>query len=337
MSVARPIVSVYDTENVKVVGGVPMPKVCLAPIRPDHIRYVHTQMAKNARQAYAVSRYSGYQSSAESWGTGRAVARIPRVAGGGTHRAGQGAFGNMCRGGGMYSPTKTWRRWHRKINETEKRHALASAIAASSVPALVMARGHRIDAVPEIPLVIKDDIEKITKTKQAVALLDKFGCSEDITRVKDSKTIRAGQGKRRNNKYTMRRGPLIVYATKDRDEIRGFKNIPGVELCHVDRLNLLQLAPGGSLGRFVIFSETAFRKMNSIWSSASKKGYTLPRAVMTNPDLARIINSNEVQSVLKAKLSGRRHRSQHKNPLTNHAVKIRLNPAAKVKKVEKKH
>ena len=32
-------------------------------------------------------------------GTGRAVARIPRVRGGGTHRSGQGAFGNMCRGG----------------------------------------------------------------------------------------------------------------------------------------------------------------------------------------------------------------------------------------------
>lgn len=37
----------------------------------------------------------GHQTSAESWGTGRAVARIPRVRGGGTHRSGQGAFGNV--------------------------------------------------------------------------------------------------------------------------------------------------------------------------------------------------------------------------------------------------
>lgn len=48
----------------------------------------------------------GHQTSAESWGTGRAVARIPRVRGGGTHRSGQGAFGNMCRGGRMFAPTK---------------------------------------------------------------------------------------------------------------------------------------------------------------------------------------------------------------------------------------
>jgi hypothetical protein len=38
--------------------------------------------------------------------SGRAVARIPRVSGGGTHRAGQAAFGNMCRSGRMFAPTK---------------------------------------------------------------------------------------------------------------------------------------------------------------------------------------------------------------------------------------
>lgn len=51
-------------------------------------------------------RRAGHQTAAESWGTGRAVSRIPRVPGGGTHRAGQGAFGNMCRGGRMFAPTK---------------------------------------------------------------------------------------------------------------------------------------------------------------------------------------------------------------------------------------
>ncbi len=46
-------------------------------------------LAKNKRQPYAVSREAGHQTSAISWGTGRAVARIPRVSGSGTHRAGQ--------------------------------------------------------------------------------------------------------------------------------------------------------------------------------------------------------------------------------------------------------
>jgi len=56
----------------------------------------------------------------------------------------------------MYSPTKVWRRWHRKINVNQKRYAVVSAIAASALPALVMARGHKIEAVPEVPLVVSD-------------------------------------------------------------------------------------------------------------------------------------------------------------------------------------
>lgn len=83
---------------------------------------VHTNINKNKRQPYAVKYEAGMQTSAESWGTGRAVSRIPRVPGGGTHRAGQGAFGNMCRGGRMFAPTKTWRKWHRKVNVNQKRY-----------------------------------------------------------------------------------------------------------------------------------------------------------------------------------------------------------------------
>lgn len=61
--------------------------------------------------------------------------------GGGTHRSGQGAFGNMCRGGRMFAPTKPWRRWHHRVNVNQKRYALVSAIAASGVPALVQSKG----------------------------------------------------------------------------------------------------------------------------------------------------------------------------------------------------
>jgi ribosomal protein L4 len=106
---------------------------CSAPIRPDIVRTVHTNMNKNHRQAYAVSMKAGHQTAAESWGTGRAVSRIPRVPGGGTHRAGQGAFGNMCRGGHMFAPTKTWRRWHRKININQKRYAGACVDSRNSI------------------------------------------------------------------------------------------------------------------------------------------------------------------------------------------------------------
>ena len=99
--------------------------------------------------------------SAESWGTGRAVARIPRVSGSGTSRNGQGAFGNMCRKGRMFAPIRIWRRWHRRSNIKQKRYAAATALAASAVLPLVQARGHRVDSVPEFPLVVADAAEKI--------------------------------------------------------------------------------------------------------------------------------------------------------------------------------
>ena len=150
-------------------------------------------MAKNSRQPYAVHKHAGHQTSAESWGTGRAVARIPRVRGGGTHRSGQGAFGNMCRGGRMFAPTKTWRRWHRPINQNQRRYAICSALAASALPALVMARGHRIDSIPEVPLVCSDAIETLTKTKTAVQILKKLNAYDDIQKCQDSKKIRAGK------------------------------------------------------------------------------------------------------------------------------------------------
>lgn len=48
----------------------------------------------------------------------------------------------------MAFPLQKWRRWHRKVNLKQRRHALASALAATGVTALVLARGHQIMKVP---------------------------------------------------------------------------------------------------------------------------------------------------------------------------------------------
>eukprot|EP00933_Yihiella_yeosuensis_P035453 TRINITY_DN28_c0_g1_i5.p1 TRINITY_DN28_c0_g1~~TRINITY_DN28_c0_g1_i5.p1 ORF type:complete len:408 (+),score=136.53 TRINITY_DN28_c0_g1_i5:207-1430(+) len=331
MATARPVVSIYkhDEANQK-TGTLPMPAVLSSPLRPDLVREVHMNVSKNSRQAYAVKHKVGYETAAESWGTGRAVARIPRAPGGGTHRAGQATFGNQARGGGMFNPTTVWRRWHRRVNVTQKRHAVATALAASSLPALVMARGHRIGEVSELPLVVSDGIESITKTKQAVEALKTLGCGADLQKVLDSKKIRAGQGKARNRRYRMRKGPLVVY-NEDNGITRALRNIPGVEATQVDNLKLLQLAPGGSIGRFVIFTEGAFKKLSEIYGDGNtaaplKKGYHLPRAQMENADLARIINSTEVQSVLRPKLDAPKGFDKKSNPLKNKAAMAKLNP-----------
>jgi large subunit ribosomal protein L4e len=133
---SRQVVRVFSSKTPNTtVGEVALPHVFLAPVRSDLVHFVFYNLNKNRRQAYAVNKDAGMMYNAESWGTGRAVSRIPRVGGSGTHRSGQGAFGNMCRGGRMFNPTTTWRRWHRKISVNQRRYAVASALAATAVVA----------------------------------------------------------------------------------------------------------------------------------------------------------------------------------------------------------
>merc|ERR1719389_461097 len=184
-----------------------------------------------------------------------------------------------------------------------------------------MARGHRIGEVSELPAVVSDGLESVSKTKVAVAALKGLGCEEELQRILDSRKVRAGKGKMRNRRYVMRRGPLVVY-NEDNGIVRAMRNIPGVETACVDRLNLLKLAPGGNFGRFIIWTEGAFKKLNEIYGTTKsgaplKKGFTLPHAQMENADVARIINSTEVQSALRPKLEAPKKFQVKKNPLKN--------------------
>lgn len=331
---SRPVVSVYKSDNSKeIADSIPMPGVFTAPIRNDLVHFVHSNLAKNRRQGHAVYFKAGQEHSAESWGTGRAVARIPRISGSGTSRSGQATFGNMCRKARMFAPLKIWRRWHRKVNITQRRHAVASALAASACVPLVMARGHRVDNVPELPLVIDNLSQPNTKT--LLSTLQHFGVGDDLAKVRRSKKIRTGAGKYRNSRYVMRKGPLVIYGDESQAVKQAARNLPGVDTCHVGRLNILQLAPGGHLGRFLIFTKDAFKALNNVFGtytadSLQKHGYRLNRPLMACADIARIINSDQVQAKLRdVRTNVRSHDKNKKNPLTNKSIMSRLNPFAK--------
>ncbi|KAK4985708.1 60S ribosomal protein L4B [Elasticomyces elasticus] len=247
----------------------------------------------------------------------------------------------MCRSGRMFAPTKVWRKWHQKINLGQKRFATASALAASGNVALLLARGHHISTVPEVPLVVSSTAfadAAITKTSAAVALLKAVGAGQDVDKAKNSRKLRAGKGKMRGRRHKQRRGPLVVYSPEEdgKDLIRAFRNIPGVETSSVYALNLLQLAPGGHLGRFIVWTSSAFAALDKIYGSttepsALKKDFLLPSNIVAQPDIAKLINSTEVQSVLRPVKGGaitKRSVVQKKNPLLNKQVLLRLNPYA---------
>jgi len=237
----------------------------------------------------------------------------------------------------MFAPTKVWRKWHRKTNQNQKRYATASALAASAVPALVMARGHRIEEINEVPLVLSSEIESITKTKAAIELLKSIKAYSDVEKVIESRKIRAGKGKARNRRHVQRKGPLVIY-NEDSGLTKAFRNIPGVDLACVTRLNLLQLAPGSHLGRFIIWTQGAFEKLDALYGTQTtpselKKGFHLPYSKVTNTDITRLINSDEIQSVVRPANSKTQTRAPiKKNPLRNDQVLVRLNPYAQYMK-----
>ena len=118
---------------------------------------------------------------------------------------------------------------------------------------------------------------------------------------------------------------------------RAFRNIPGVDTISVDNLNLLKLAPGGHVGRFCIWTESAFKKLDSIYgtwkkNSTTKKNWNLPQPKMATTDLAKLLKSEEIRKVLRAPNRKIERAVDKKNPLKNIRAMLELNPYAAVEK-----
>jgi large subunit ribosomal protein L4e len=104
----------------------------------------------------------------------------------------------------------------------------------------------------------------------------------------------------------------------------------GVDTCKVQKLNILELAPGGHVGRFIIWTKKAFQALNSIFGTfkvagTQKGGYRIQRPLMQSADLSRLINSDQIQSVIRPKLTNIKV-NRKKNPLRNASEMRRLNP-----------
>ena len=105
----------------------------------------------------------------------------------------------------------------------------------------------------------------------------------------------------------------------------------------IDKMNLLKLAPGGHVGRFVIWTQSAFTRLNELfgtWKASSilKKGYNLPQPKMANTDLSRLLKSEEIRKVLQAPNKAVFRRVRRLNPLVNKRALVKLNPYAEVVK-----
>jgi large subunit ribosomal protein L4e len=252
-------VEIFDLQGKK-TGKIDLPHVFQTPLRPDVIKRAVLAIQSSRRQPQGRDLMAGKKTTAESRGTGSATARVPRIKSG----SGRAAFAPSTVKGRQPHPPKAEKHILRVIPKKEAKLALTSAIAATAQKETVTLRGHKIEKVPAFPLIVEDALEGLTKAKEVEDAFASLGIDADLTRVKDSRNIRAGKGKRRGRKMKQAVGPLIVVI--DRKTLAAAaSNLPGVEVTTVVNLNTEMLAPGTHPGRLTVWTNGAIEKLNTLY------------------------------------------------------------------------
>ncbi len=253
------MVDVNDLTGKK-ISTAELPRVFNTEARPDLIRRAVVSMQSHRLQPFGPSWLAGKDTSAFSYGPGRGMARIPRIIGGGP-QSGRGAIVPYTVGGRRAHPPVPERVLSKKINKKENNLATASAIACTAIKEFVEARGHIIDKVSDLPLVISDDLEKIEKTKDVMAALVNLGLGSELSR-SSAKTVRAGKGTKRGRRYKRKRGVLLV-TSKSSPIMKAANNIPGVDVATAHELNVEHLAPGAHPARLTVYTVSALKELDN--------------------------------------------------------------------------
>jgi large subunit ribosomal protein L4e len=231
-------------------GEIDLPAVFDTPFRPDLIQRAVVSAQANRKQAYGADPFAGMRTPAESMGSGRGMAHVPR-------ENGQGRRVPQTVGGRKAHPPKAEKDQGKRINDKERQLAVRSAIAATADADLVADRGHQFDSNLELPLVVSDEFEELVKTKEVVAFLEAVGVDADIERA-DERKVRAGRGKTRGRKYT--RPKSILFVTSE-EPSKAARNLAGADVATAANVSAEDLAPGTHPGRLTVWTESALAEV----------------------------------------------------------------------------
>jgi large subunit ribosomal protein L4e len=250
----------------KATGKVELPSVFATPLRPDVIKRAVLALQSNRIQRQGRDPMAGKRTTAESQGTGGGIARLPRRKGPG----GDAAFAPGTVSGRQAHPPLSGKNIVKKIPKKEKRLALFSAIAATASKEVVASRGHHVEDVAEIPLVVTSDFESLTKTKEAEEALIHLGILSEIFRAREGTRVRAGRGKSRGRKMKRTVGPLVVVA-ENKGIVEAARNVPGVDVVTIADLNVELLAPGTHPGRLTVWTSSAIDRLDELYGKGEQK------------------------------------------------------------------
>jgi len=261
---AQKTAEIFDLQG-KATGTITLPDVFSTPLRPDVIKRAVLAIQSNRLQPQGRDPMAGKRTTAESRGTGSGIARVPRVKGG----SGKAAFAPSTVKGRQPHPPRAEKIIVKNIPKKEAKLALTSAIAATAEKDVVAKRGHKIEAVPNLPLVVDNTFENLTKAKEVEEAFLKLGFDAELTRVKESRAVRAGKGKHRGRKMKQAVGPLIVVVDAASSLANAASNLPGVQVTTVTNLNTEMLAPGTHPGRLTVWTNGAIEKLSSIYGDTA--------------------------------------------------------------------
>ena len=248
-------------------GEIELPSVFSTPIRNDliHKIYIHLESHKFQRQGRYPNAGMDVVAESNSPPTGHHQARVARMHGGGGGRQGQGGGVAMVRKGRQAHPPLAERVIYKMVNKKENKLALCSAIAATTSSALVKLKGHRVDKIESFPIVVSDQIESISKSKELSRAFDSLNLSQDVNRLVERQKPRSGKPLLRGRQHKVGKSVLLV--VKDSKNLsKAAGTLPGVDVVSASNLSVLDLAPGAMPIRLTVFSKGAIEEIGKIKS-----------------------------------------------------------------------
>ncbi|HEY7226778.1 MAG TPA: 50S ribosomal protein L4 [Nitrososphaeraceae archaeon] len=253
----------------KQLESLELPSVFNTPYRPEVIKKVYVNVLSTKFQPQGRYPAAGEIVSAESRNTGLGMARIARARGEGFQRAGQAAGVAGVRSGRLAHPPVSWKKNYKKINKKEKQLGFCSAIAATANKDIIEKRGHNVGKIIEFPIVISNDLEKISKTAELRKTLLSLGLEEDLKRSTDIEKIPSGKSRMRGRKKHSALSCLIV-VSENSAVCKLKKSLPGVNIVPINYLSITHLVPGTKPVRLTVYTKNAINSLNKINTVYSK-------------------------------------------------------------------
>jgi len=244
-----------------------LPLVFSTPFRKDLISKSFTNLNSHKFQPQGRKPTAGMDVVARSNDppTGQGRSRIAKMRGGGGGRQGEAGGVASVKGGRQAHPPKVQKVIFKKLNKKENKLALCSAIAATQSKEIIESRGHKIKSLKTFPIVISDEIESVTKTKEVLKILDSLQLMQDVDRLK-SRRPRTGKSALRGRSTKIGKSVLFVVSNSEKVS-KACSGIPGVDTCASKNLSVLNLAPGGTIIRLTVFSKKAIEEISQIQST----------------------------------------------------------------------